>query len=684
MLMAALGGCLAGSVVGLAEVAWLSQTAGFELLLLAWGWGLYGAVGAAVGLGVGAAWAAGCALVRPTWGAAAGPVALGGSLLALGGVVGRYVLNRDVFAEQGLPLWVELTLGVGLLVAGGVIAWRLGRAAVREELAPMTLGSVGLVWPVVLVGLVVAMPSMPGNDPRTQWGASAPTPAPLGDKPDVLFIMVDTLRADHVGAANIDTPALDRLQADGVTFADAWSAASWTRPGTASLWTGRPPSSHTASTKGSRLPADVVTWAEALRSHGVRTGALINNINVTASFGFDQGFDAFVYEAPEYPFGASEAVFGLALYKLVHRVEERLGGGGPVERYYQPADVVLADALAFADAQADARWALFVHLMEPHDPYFLHGPDGPVDGYSRAANLVPDPAEAEGLRERYAGEVVALDRALGRFFDQLRTDGRYDDLLIVLTADHGEELYEHGGWWHGATLYNEQTHVPLVVKLPGNALGGSVAEWQVRTLDVPSTLTAALGVAPDPSWDGRDLLDTDARSTLTAQLSEMADAPDALVGDPGEGAGTPADAASTPDPAPPADAVPAEVCRAARSHPLDRLVLMEEDFEGNQLAAVRAEGFAWHRAAPGGPRGLPERALYDVLEDPGETLDLLDGGASLCSRYPEDWSRDLDEALRSAREASARGAVDAATVEITDAERARLCALGYLSGPECP
>jgi len=644
VIQGALGGLVAGTTLGLAEAFWLWRS-GLDLSVLPWAWGLYGLTGLALAAPVAVVLAIVVALLGTrSLGRifAARALTLGGAaaVVVLGAVLGRYVLNRDVFAEA-MPLSATAGLLGGVLLAGVVLA-----------VIPAPIGRLGGIvgWGAWLVGLgaslLVGVLGAPAVD-RARWRTDQPAPADLADAPNVLFILVDTLRADHLDHPELLTPALDRLRADGITFDNAWSAASWTRPGVATLWTGRLPSSHTATTKGSRLPEGVVTWAEALQARGVRTGALVNNINVTAGFGFDQGFDTFHYEAPDYPFGATEGVFGLALYMVVHRVEERLTGGGGVSRYYQPADVVLGDALTWIDAQGQARWALSVHLMEPHDPYF----DDAGNGYARAANPSPDPSEAAHLRDLYGHEVERLDLSLDAFLQQLRERGAYDDTLIVLTADHGEEFHEHGGWWHGSALYAEQTQVPLVIKLPGARAGGTRVPWQARTLDVPPTLTAALGVAPDPSWEGRDLL---------ADLEPVEDEADG-------------------EEAPAVD--PATACRQARGHAQDRLVVLELDFEGNEAAGVRMDGLSWYTAAPGGSRALPAQELFDVQSDPAESRNLLHDGEAICSRWPDDWASDLGVALEAAR---ARGGdLQGSEVQMSDSERQRLCALGYLTGPEC-
>ncbi|MFK7930147.1 MAG: sulfatase [Myxococcota bacterium] len=669
-------GVVSGSLVGLTEVAWLWSQSGVDLALPPWGVGLYGAAGGAVGFGVGVAFAAAFGQV-PRLKAWAGGASAIVSLLAVGGVVGRYVLNRDLFAEQGVPVWALAVMAGGLLVVGGgaaaVWARGLGTLGRKKVLPPVALG-----WALAFLlslGLSAGFSAGDRFDPTLPTSASPSQPASK-ESPNVLFILVDTLRADHLDHPTLNTPHLDRLRGQSVTFDNAWSAASWTRPGVASLWTSRSPANHTATGKGSRLPEQVVTWAEALQARGVRTGALVNNINVTESFGFNQGFDTFHYEAPAYPFGATEGVFNLALYKVLHRVEERVTGGGSVERYYAPATAVFEHADQWIQARGEEQWALSVHLMEPHDPYF----DAEGDGFSRAEN--PSPAEALGpsLVGRYGLEVERLDAALGPFLDTLKSSGKLEHTLIVLTSDHGEEFFEHGGWWHGTSLYAEQTQVPLVFALPAGELAGERADWQVRSIDVAPTIARILGAEPDPSWEGRDLFGPDEVDFIASQEAQRNPRPEPAV-EPGEDPVK--ETADEPPAAVPAAQSPAQRCRALRSHALDRVVLMEQDFEGNRIQAVRTSGFSLHLAEPGGSRELPERAMFDVVADPGEQADLLGGGAAICSKFPDDWAQDLTKAMQLVRDASGQG-LEASEVEVSPAQRAQLCALGYLTGKDCP
>src|SRR5207253_3039064 len=256
-----------------------------------------------------------------------------------------------------------------------------------------------------------------------------------GGAPNVVLIMVDTLRADHLscyGSTAVKTPHIDALAADGTRWANAFAQASWTRPSVATILTGLYPSSHGAVHKADRLPERVDTLAERLRAIGYRTVGFADNANISRAFNFQQGFDEYRYLEPDFFFGASEPASQLALYSGLRLVRERF----------------------------------LAHYVDVH---------------------------------------------LGVLFDDFRRRGLYDQTLVVLTADHGEEFHEHGGWWHGTTLYDEQIHVPLIVKPPGahgpGPAGGAgrVLDELATSLDIAPTILAAAGLKVPKTLPGHAL-----------------------------------------------------------------------------------------------------------------------------------------------------------------------------------
>lgn len=606
------GGFLAGAVVGAAEalVAWTHAHGTGELPPLAWALVVYGLVGAVGGFVAG---------ILSTWldtDAFGLGVAAVGMALAL--VVGRFRVVRDVFMEQspaGLRAAV-VQLGVfAVAVVVGVWLWRAlrgvtarGSWVTRPIYAAAIVGAAAIAW-----GGWSATRHPVVSAPATVQGK------PSANAPNVILIAVDTLRADHLscyGYAAIATPHVDGLAADGVRFANAFSQASWTRPSMATILTGLYPSSHTTVHKADRLPDRVETLAERLGAAGYYTAGFVDNANLAPGFNFQQGFVEYRFLAPDLFFFADEPAAQLTLYSGLRLVRERfLARYVDVRNYYQPGETVRGEVEGWLANGAERRpFFLFVHFMDPHDPYFVHPYNG--EGYARVAYPNPSPAEAEKLRRLYDGEIVYLDAQLGLFFDTLRKRGLYDDALIILTADHGEEFHEHGGWWHGTTLYDEQMHVPLIVKLPAGRAKGEVVSALATSLDIVPTVLATAGVGVPTDLPGRVLPHDD--RTLPARDS----------------------------------------------------VFAEEDFEGNLLAAVRTPAWKLIAANAGNPRGLKSRELYDLGADPGEQHD------EAASKPTE---RETMEAAmgRATLEARAHtGAAEAA--EVDEAAKERLRALGYL------
>ncbi|MDI7269936.1 MAG: sulfatase, partial [Myxococcota bacterium] len=338
----------------------------------------------------------------------------------------------------------------------------------------------------------------------------AARPAAVAAGPNIVFVMIDTLRADALGAYNPEragaTPAIDSLARDGVLFEQAFVQASWTRPSVASVMTGRFPTAHGAVHKDDALPDAAPTLAELLRDRGWATAGIVTNYNLAPAFNYQQGFEEYVYLEPRRLFGASDVGAKLALYEILRKVHaRRLTGAHDVDRYYQDARRTTDEALAWIDRHrrsGDARpFFLFVQYMDPHDPYFAH--DGSGEAYGQALAPNPPREKLDRIIELYHGEVSFTDRHVGRLLDGLRDLGLYDPAIVVVWADHGVELQEHGGWWHGTTLYDEQVHVPLIVKQPAAegaaaaARPGTRVQTWVSLIDVPWTLLRWAGHAAD-------------------------------------------------------------------------------------------------------------------------------------------------------------------------------------------
>lgn len=615
------GGVVAATLVGLGEAGLIAfeRGLGFDGGLLFFALAFYGLVGLLVGVGA----AVGLGILNGVTGGRLGGAtafALTGAVVlsALATVIGRFRVFRDVFHEsfegQAIsPMAFQLaSLGVALalLLVGFLVLRALAR---QQRWLTSPLAVVGLV----MLGMGGAWAAMTGMGERTPPVRPVSGTAPKG--PSVLLVMVDTLRADHLscyGYTRSQTPAIDALAADGARFARAYAQASWTRPSVATILTSLYPSSHGAVHKSDVLPDDVVTLPEVMQAAGYRTIGFPNNINVAPLFNFQQGFDEYHFLEPAFFFGATEAAAQLTVYNQLRVVRERYFSGHKyVEHYYQPGDVVTDRALSWIDANGSRPFFMFLHYMEPHDPYFEHPYNGV--GFARVANPNPDGALADQYRDAYDGEIRYLDEEIGRLVAGLRDRGFYDGTMVVLTADHGEEFHEHGGWWHGLTLYEEQIAVPLIVKPPaGTGQPGAVSTALVSSLDVAPTVLAVAGVPIPDTMQGAFL---------------------GLAGG----------------------------VQGPRDH-----VFSEQDLEGNSVRAYRHGEWKLIVANPGNPRGLPARALFDLAEDPGEQQDVAAASGADAERLSGDLSA-VETHARSVAVESAETAIDGATQE-------RLRALGYV------
>lgn len=289
------------------------------------------------------------------------------------------------------------------------------------------------------------------------------------DRPPIVLISIDTLRADRLPAYGYDrvaTPAIDALVKDGLLFENAYTHVPLTLPAHASLLTGLLPPEHgVRDNLGYKLdPKKHPTVTGRLRAAGYATGGAVSAWVMRGVSGLGDGFD--VYEdSLVAPAGVDVA--------------------GSVQR---PGGETLDKLLPWLDSAQAKPFFLFFHLYEPHSPF-----EPPEPWKSRYA----DP---------YDGEIATADAIVGRLLDELRRRGLYDRSLIVLLSDHGEGLGDHGEEFHGILLYREALHVPLVVKLPGSSRAGERVAPPVPLIDVAPTLLAVAGAKPLPGAKGTSLL----------------------------------------------------------------------------------------------------------------------------------------------------------------------------------
>jgi arylsulfatase A-like enzyme/Tfp pilus assembly protein PilF len=403
--------------------------------------------------------------------------------------------------------------------------------------------------------------------------ASTDSQAIVTGRPIVL-ITIDTLRADRLGSYGSTrglTPVLDRFAQQAALFTAAVTQVPITLPAHATILTGLHPAHHGIRTNdGFRLAAGVPLVTETLRGRGYSTGAFIGGFPLQASSGLARGFDRYD--------------------------DDFLRKAGTVER---SADTVVSAALGWIAERQRQPFFVWLHLFDPHSPYTP--PQPYADRYANAP---------------YDGEIAYTDAAIGRFFDQLKQLDLFARSTVIVVADHGESLGEHGERTHGTFVYDSTARVPLLVKLADNTTARTI-DVPVETADIAPTLAevASASLGQPGSVDGRSLFP--------------------LL------RGTPGDA--------------------------ERPAYVESYYQNvllgwSPLRAVRTARWKFIEA--------PRPELYDLESDPGERENLSEGRAALASGLRRALPKSPD-AVQPAATASTGSAVEAAE---------RLRSLGYVSG----
>jgi arylsulfatase A-like enzyme len=335
--------------------------------------------------------------------------------------------------------------------------------------------------------------------------ADGPSPAPSADPAalararaglraaNVLVIVLDAAGARHFGSygrGRPTTPEIDRVAAEGVLFERAYTPAVFTRSAMASVWTSQLPDSHHADVSyDEKLPAHVPTLGEAVSGAGIATAAFVGNNMAGDVFGLDRGFAEF--------------------FRVSHR-----------------AELIRETLDAWFTRNRDRRFMAYIHFREPHFPFdprppydTRFGPDAPLPASvktdSRWLDRVnarehrPTQEEIEHLERLYEGNLASVDEEIGRLRRRLEALGLWERTVVVITADHGEAMYEHGFVGHNEQVYEESVRVPLVIRFPAGTIpGGRRVTSLASLIDVAPTVADVFGMpaARTPSFHGRSLL----------------------------------------------------------------------------------------------------------------------------------------------------------------------------------
>ncbi|MCP4449548.1 MAG: sulfatase [Myxococcales bacterium] len=338
------------------------------------------------------------------------------------------------------------------------------------------------------------------------WGEPGIFVAPVKDTQDsivsakkaknLVLVVMDTTRADQFEAFSagngIHTPKLDAFAKEATTFTKAYNNANWTKPSMLTMFSGLYPATHTATKPESMVPGDIELISEHLQKQGVKTQGFTSNPVVSAKFGFERGWDGFGV------FYESEA-HGEAMYKRAGKWVEDNG---------------------------EKPFFLYIQTIDPHTTYavprkyssryYKKNYAGPIgESFTREDQkkindkvLKPSADDVAWIQALYHGEITYQDEHVGGFLDKLGELGRLEDTIVIVTNDHGEEIYDHGEFGHGWQLFEEMIQAPLMIHYPPMFPKATIIDDITEHVDLAPTVLEAMGLPPMKGTEGTSFLPT--------------------------------------------------------------------------------------------------------------------------------------------------------------------------------
>jgi arylsulfatase A-like enzyme len=313
---------------------------------------------------------------------------------------------------------------------------------------------------------------------------------------NIILISIDTLRADHLGCYGYrreTSPAIDSLARDGALFFNTFSSSPWTLPAHVSLLTSLHCFHHQVNLEYDKMDSSITTLADVLRQKQFYCSAHTGGGFVNSAYGFSKGFDSYGQSA-----------------QGIHQKDA--------------SEWIGRSVLKWIDDHKDKDFFLFIHTYQPHNPFSSPPPYDTMfleensqwteidilkylGGKEGVFKSIPE-KEIQNIVSLYDAEIRYTDDVLIKpLIEKLKESGLYNQSMIVVTSDHGEEFYDHHGWEHGHTLYNELLKVPLIIKFPGSEFAGTQIQTIVRLIDVMPTVLERLGISTENlKLDGKSLI----------------------------------------------------------------------------------------------------------------------------------------------------------------------------------
>ncbi|MFK7898131.1 MAG: sulfatase [Myxococcota bacterium] len=335
------------------------------------------------------------------------------------------------------------------------------------------------LWPLLIGVLALAiyastLVEITTGDGRPRGDAASLNALQYRDDVNVLFILIDTLRADRLGSYGYEretSPTLDYMASTGVRFDRHLAQSSWTKCSMASLWTGLNPARTGVLRFDHALPGDARMPAEIFQEAGFRTAGIWRNGWVAPNFGFDQGFE----------------VYGRPARKPMPKGYRRDNPHVTLEGTDHDA---VDNAIEFLRVHGQERWFLYMHLMDVHQ--YLYDEKSALFGSTYS--------------DVYDNSIRHTDDVVGRLLTHLAEEGQLEKTLVVITSDHGEAFSERGHEGHAKNVYRETTEIPFILGFPFQVEGGLAMDFRTSNVDVWPTVLELLGLPGLEDTDGRSLV----------------------------------------------------------------------------------------------------------------------------------------------------------------------------------
>lgn len=325
--------------------------------------------------------------------------------------------------------------------------------------------------------------------------------------PNVVFIIIDTLRADytHMSEDNTgETPALKRLfKNDSAYFGSSYANAPWTLPSISSMITSKFPSEIGVVKRNSKIDEKFVTLAEVLKENGYSTHGVITHIFLKKKYGLGQGFDTYLEKIDS----SDNNLFSIT------------------------SPIVTSEAIKIIEESKGKPFFMFLHYFDPHYRYIDHenkssysGPFLPDRNESRKAEIIKDnlfsKSDLDYFKECYRSEIRFTDKHIEKVIEKLKQQNLYENTLIVIVSDHGEEFGERGTLGHGQSLFDEQTKIPFILKLPEGSEEGVNIRPNFSNIDISPTILDVAGIKIPESFRGTSILAGKGPETIFMEVNE--------------------------------------------------------------------------------------------------------------------------------------------------------------------